>query len=106
MSAFSRTASPCVWGANTLELAKVATDLRYSIGACPSASAEDAGGRRSSNSEHAVAKQTTSMNLKSLTLAMIEAWRVTSALRAARPARWRCSRKGRRHRLQHAIEGG
>src|SRR5262245_50608508 len=38
----------------------------HSIGACLTASAEDAGGRRSSNSKHAVAKQTTNMNLKSL----------------------------------------
>src|SRR5262245_1712227 len=40
---------------------------RHSMGACLTASAEEAGGRRSSNSKPAVAKQTTNMNLKSLT---------------------------------------
>jgi septal ring-binding cell division protein DamX len=58
LSATSRTTLPSV-AANTLEPAKGATASRHSIGACLTVSAEDADGRRSGNSKHAVAKHTT-----------------------------------------------
>jgi hypothetical protein len=45
----------------------VAGRSRQSIAACSTALADEVGGRRNSNSKHAVAKQTTNMNLKSLT---------------------------------------
>src|SRR5262249_351371 len=43
------------------------------------------GGRRSNSSKSALAMLTKSINLKSFAYAMMDAWRVTSALRAALP---------------------
>ena len=82
---------------------KVATHSRHSIGTCLTASAEDAGGRRS---KQAVAKQTTNMNLKSLMWAMIEAWRVTGIERRSARRGGAVPEKVGATVLQHTVEEG